>query len=93
MFQRSPLSKRISLPRDVDDTITTEDVRLTFFLVIYRKIMRLFVVFILFVQLFAASIADIHRSKRFLIFPPTSPTRMQVSYSLYPIFHSFSNLN
>lgn len=36
--------------------------------------MKLFVVFIVF----GVTIADIHRSKRFLIFPPTSPTRMQI---------------
>lgn len=39
--------------------------------------MKLFVVFIVF----GVSMADIHRSKRFLIFPPTSPTRMQVIYA------------
>ncbi len=40
--------------------------------------MKLFVVFIVFGEVFGITIADVHRSKRFLIFPPTSPTRMQI---------------
>lgn len=37
--------------------------------------------FLMAFVVFGVSMADIHRSKRFLIFPPTSPTRMQVIYA------------
>lgn len=39
--------------------------------------MKLLAVFIVF----GVTMADTHRSKRFLIFPPTSPTRMQVIFA------------